>query len=283
LGNAIKFSPRGTVSITAELVEFEENQIILKVTVSDEGIGLDEEAQKILFGSFTQADASTSRKHSGAGLGLAICKGLVQRMNGEIGVNSVPNQGTSFWFTVRMDVDSNFTAPEQNALKDKNLLICAENRINYLQLQSLTESWQASTLWIESIHELFPLLRKQQQSGQHCHLLILDIAPEERKLPPRLLSNIAEQLDNEFSCKMVVCCTPAHMQLFQHHNTERPLSFVKKPITQNELLGAINTNLDIQTYPYIYQITTPLSINNLVTNILLVDYNKEHLLSAYNL
>src|SRR5690606_4342858 len=79
LGNAIKFSPRGTVSITADLVQFEENQITFKVTVSDEGIGLDEEIQKNLFGSFTQADTSASRKHSGAGLGLAICKGLVER------------------------------------------------------------------------------------------------------------------------------------------------------------------------------------------------------------
>ncbi|HEY7886230.1 MAG TPA: response regulator, partial [Cellvibrionaceae bacterium] len=265
------------------LVEFEENQIILKVTVSDEGIGLDEETQKILFGGFTQADASPSRKHTGTGLGLAICKGLVQRMQGEIGVNSVPGQGTSFWFTVRMDVDSHYTALEQNALQDKKLLICAENQINYLQLQSLTESWQASTLWIETIHELFPTLRKQQQSGQPCHLLILDIAPEERKLPPRLLSNIAEQLENEFSCKMIVCCTPAHMQLFQHHNTERPLSFVKKPITQNELLGAINTNLDIQSGTSVYQPTSSTTKASTLKKVLVVDDNKANLQLASEL
>jgi len=245
LGNAIKFSQRGTVSIEFMLQHFVENQVTIKVVVKDEGIGLSKEQQAQLFSAFAQADSSSSREHGGTGLGLAICKGLVDRMQGEVGVDSCPDKGATFWFTAKLGVDPNYAAPEQNTLKGMRILVCSNNPLSYRQLESLADCWQAQTLWIESVHDIFPRLRNEALAGRPCQLMILDVAPEERKLPPALLGNLAEQLELEFSCKVIVCCISAHMDVFTQHDNSGAIEFVTKPITYDHLLGAISHSLDI--------------------------------------
>ncbi len=239
LDNAIKFSPRGNVTLYADLVEFEENHVTVKFTVEDEGPGLSKEMQRQLFNSFTQADTSTSRQHSGTGLGLAICKGLVQQMGGSIGVENLPDQGASFWFTNRFGIDNEYTPLEQAYLASHRILVCSKEHKNYRQLQNMMEPWQAQTTWVTSIHELFPTMRNEGTSGGRYDLLILDISPEERKLPPGLLGNLATQLESEFQCKMLVWCTPSHRQLFEQHNSEQPVYFINKPLTQDSLWHSI--------------------------------------------
>ncbi|WP_339899343.1 response regulator [uncultured Gilvimarinus sp.] len=240
LSNAIKFSQRGTISIECSLLHFVENQVTIKVAVKDEGIGLSKEQQSQLFSAFAQADTSSSREHGGTGLGLAICKGLVDRMQGEVGVDSCPNEGATFWFTAKLGVDPNYAAPEQNRLKNKRILICSESQLAYRQLESLVECWQAQTLWIESIYDIFPRLRKEVLAGRPCDLMLVDVPPDERKIPPTLLGNIAEQLELEFSCKVIVCCTNSHMEVFRQHSNGNAIEFVIKPITYDHTLAAIS-------------------------------------------
>ncbi len=96
IGNAIKFSHAGTVAV--EIVCQAEG--LLRFTVADTGIGITDEQQKRLFQAFSQADESTTRKYGGTGLGLAIAKSLVQVAGGSMGVDSVPGEGSTFWFTL---------------------------------------------------------------------------------------------------------------------------------------------------------------------------------------
>jgi two-component system, sensor histidine kinase len=103
LGNAIKFTDEGTVSLRARLEEDQGRSALVRFEVADTGIGIDAKQQGRLFESFTQADASTTRRFGGTGLGLAICKQLVERMGGTIGIHSDPGVGSTFWFTLSLE------------------------------------------------------------------------------------------------------------------------------------------------------------------------------------
>ena len=102
--NAVKFTQSGEIRLAISVKQVKDQQALLHFSVSDTGIGLTAEQISRLFKSFEQADSSTTRKYGGTGLGLAICKSLVQAMGGEIGVDSVPGQGSTFWFTASLGV-----------------------------------------------------------------------------------------------------------------------------------------------------------------------------------
>ncbi len=100
--NAVKFTSRGEVLVDLSLREQDASGVLLLCTVTDTGIGLSAEQLPLLFQSFQQADNSITRQYGGTGLGLAICKQLAALMQGEVGVQSVAGQGSSFWFTARL-------------------------------------------------------------------------------------------------------------------------------------------------------------------------------------
>jgi len=103
INNAIKFTEAGSVIVRIMIEEELNEKVALKVTVTDTGIGLTKEQQKGLFNAFTQADASTTRRFGGTGLGLVISQHLVKHMHGEIGVESESGSGSVFWFTGTFD------------------------------------------------------------------------------------------------------------------------------------------------------------------------------------
>ncbi len=100
LSNALKFTNTGCIEVTVKLEPNGQDELQLRFTVTDSGIGLTEEEKNRVFNAFTQADSSTSRTYGGTGLGLSISKQLVELMGGQIGVESTKDKGSSFWFTV---------------------------------------------------------------------------------------------------------------------------------------------------------------------------------------
>lgn len=139
-GNAVKFTERGHVLIETRL---DDASGMLRCAVHDTGIGIKPEARKELFQRFVQADASTTRQFGGSGLGLAISRSLVEMMNGEIGVESVPGEGSTFWFTVPLSMTGAFTdeTPRPKIPADLRLLIVEPRAVNRTVLHEQLQLW----------------------------------------------------------------------------------------------------------------------------------------------
>jgi len=139
--NAVKFTDHGEIDIVVRKLEDSPDQVLLRFDVRDTGIGLTEEQASRLFQSFEQADSSTTRRYGGTGLGLAISKRLAELMRGEVGVESKPGEGATFWFTARFGrgVARPRLEPHPD-LRGRRLLVVDDNESARLVLVELLAS-----------------------------------------------------------------------------------------------------------------------------------------------
>lgn len=141
--NAVKFTEQGSVTLRADLKEEHDDELLVRFEVTDTGIGIAPEKLEQLFNAFEQLDASTTRKYGGTGLGLAITRRLAKLMGGEIGVESTPGTGSTFWFTARLHRghgvmphtgNAATTTNAESALREQHagaqLLLAEDNAIN---------------------------------------------------------------------------------------------------------------------------------------------------------
>lgn len=174
LGNAIKFTERGSVKVILILRETTPEGFLLGFEVRDTGLGIDLEQAKGLFSAFTQADASTFRKYGGSGLGLTICKNIVELMGGKIWVESQPGEGSSFYFTIRVKrvADELLPANQKNqpAINDGRLLseqapmrilLVEDNDINRLLAVKLLERLGYKVISAANGKEAYEMVKQQ--------------------------------------------------------------------------------------------------------------------------
>jgi len=144
VGNAIKFTKRGSVSVTAEMSPSDDARNLIRFVVADTGIGISPEKHRHIFEAFSQADTSTTREYGGTGLGLSISSRLVKLMGGEMGLRSELGEGSSFFFTVPLGPASEAEAcalPDSAAMAGQRVLVVDDSEVNRLLLSRLLAQW----------------------------------------------------------------------------------------------------------------------------------------------
>lgn len=246
VGNALKFTEVGGVTIMTSYEGTAGDGILVKITVSDTGIGISKDAQLKLFQKFSQADASTTRRFGGTGLGLAICRQLSMLLGGEIGVESEEGEGSSFWFTFHCregtesdlvddhGYDSGLAVVEAKARRKLKILVADDNLINQRIIANMLGKLG---------HELTAVENGAQACGlaeeQDFDLILMDI-----QMP--VLGGIdatkwIRAMDGERSRVPIVGCTadafPEQLERFRQAGME---DVVTKPINRKRLLMVIN-------------------------------------------
>jgi CheY-like chemotaxis protein len=170
VSNAIKFTERGGIVLKLHFLPCERPYCLLRFEVTDSGIGLTEAEIARLFKSFEQADNSITRKFGGTGLGLAICKQLALLMGGDVGVNSTPNLGSTFWFQARFGIADQSMEAVDNilkaeaaalALRGRSILVVDDNEFNLDVARGLLEGLNCQVTTAVDGKQALKLLRAE--------------------------------------------------------------------------------------------------------------------------
>ena len=193
ISNAIKFTDTGSVQIRASEQSREQTEAVILFEVIDTGIGVEYYVQKSIFESFTQADQSTTRRYGGSGLGTSISKQLVELMGGAIGLQSAPQQGSRFWFTLPVEIinDSVPSRPARELSKSKVLLVTKSDELAK-EFVDLATNWVARIDRVNTGAQALARLFSSADSSSRIGIALVDTTDFSFNL-----NDFAETITNE--------------------------------------------------------------------------------------
>jgi PAS domain S-box-containing protein len=243
VGNAIKFTERGEVVVNVAAEELDAERVILRFAIADTGVGISSDKLQTIFEPFEQADSSTTRRFSGTGLGLAISVKLIAMMGGRIWVDSLPEVGSTFWFTVALGVPPQGTSchdriePDLPGLEGLPVLIVDDNTTNRMILSEVLANWGARPVAVANGPAALEALHAAAVGGQPFVVALVDgMMPEMDGLD--LAENIrSEPAITEVRIMLLTSADrPEENTLCQDLQISACLT---KPVRQSELFDAL--------------------------------------------
>jgi PAS domain S-box-containing protein len=240
VGNAIKFTDEGEVVVEVIVERQTQDEVTLRFTVRDTGIGIAHDKQWEIFGAFVQADASTTRKYGGTGLGLTISAQLVEMMDGRLWLESQPGQGSRFHFVAQFGLhrDAEIVPSPAATLRDIRTLIVDDNATNRLILSEILAGWQMPASAADGALTALDVLRAAADDGRPFHLVITD-----GLMPGMDGFKFAQQIahDERLRNAKVILLTSAGMPASRELPGTPFAARLSKPVKQSDLLDAIVT------------------------------------------
>lgn len=244
LGNAIKFSNQGIVSLRMKLLGRIENSVQVRIEVADQGIGIPADKIGHIFESFTQADTTTTRKYGGTGLGLAISSQLVAAMGGRLTVESEVGLGSVFSFDATFPIGvMSYDAESKAGLAGVSALIVDDNPTNRRLLMQLLSKWGMHPDQAESADQAMSLVNAALQQSKPYELILLDAM-----MPDKDGFELAAQLKNSAKVTHGSVMMLSSAGLSEDAQRCRELgisSYLTKPVDQYDLLSALKLALCI--------------------------------------
>jgi CheY-like chemotaxis protein/HPt (histidine-containing phosphotransfer) domain-containing protein len=247
VGNAIKFTEQGEVVVRVCKESETRTHTLVRFYVQDTGIGISPEAQKKLFRAFSQADSSTTRKYGGTGLGLAIAKQLVTMMGGQIGVDSGPGKGSTFWFTAQLEKQArDLESPDsyRHVLYQLRVLVVDDNATNRHILRHQLTVWKMLPSVAASGQEALKMLRTAAMEALPYDLALLDV-----QMPEMDGLTLAQSIKADpaiASTRLVVLTSMGQALSAQELRNAGIAAYLIKPVKQSHLFDCL-TNAIGQT------------------------------------
>lgn len=243
VNNAIKFTDLGSVVVRVMLEKETDKEVVLCVSITDTGIGLSKEEQKSLFKAFTQADATTTRRFGGTGLGLVISKRLVQQMKGEIDVESEPGKGSTFWFTfVAGKTECLACAPYHPILDNLPVLLFDPHATTRLSLMHHLTSWGVEVREVDTAEKILPILLEASAKEKSFSTIIIGFNQEKSEE----IISLLHTLKTQNSCPMIVLPNTSDQALAEQLIEGGAASCLAKPVRKQKLYDALLTILKVE-------------------------------------
>lgn len=260
ISNAIKFTDVGEIIVRVMMESETDDNVTLKIMVTDTGIGINQKDQNKLFYTFTQLDSSSTRKYSGTGLGLTISKTLTEMMHGEIGVDSKINQGSTFWFTFTHALQKNVDRLPVHtiSLQGFNVLLYDANQASRLAIQHLLEYWGVSVTALTTISDVHNHVEIAEKNAPF-DLIILGLSSQETQ--PNMLNGQIESIRKVSQCNIMALVNSADTKVFKNIDNAGIIAALSKPpryeefyqvlcrllVPDNELLKISNRQEEVAT------------------------------------
>jgi CheY-like chemotaxis protein len=245
LGNAIKFTEQGEITIFVRLVEETSERVTVRFEVQDTGIGILPQEQERLFKAFSQASSATTRRYGGTGLGLVISKRLVELMRGRIEVESEQGRGSTFWFTAKFEKEEDarqVAMPGRRArIRGLRALIVDDNATNRKILHQQLASWGMHVGSAEGGLHALEELRSAVDRGEPYHVAVLDL-----QMPGMDGLELAQRIKTDpvlTSTRLLLLTSLNQYNMVENTYQAGVEATLTKPVRQAQLFNCLTTVL----------------------------------------